>query len=76
MSKLEYISSAGLRVLFKASKTLKGQDGQLAMMHLQPQIQKVLDIVKALPAVPIFKDDEEMDGYFDAMQNKILNNED
>jgi anti-anti-sigma factor len=76
MSQLEYISSAGLRVLFKASKTLKGQDGQLAMMHLQPQIQKVLDIVKALPSVPIFKDDEEMDDYFDAMQKKILDGDD
>jgi len=76
MSKLEYISSAGLRVLFKASKTLKSQEGQFAMMHLQPQIQKVLDIVKALPSVPIFKDDAEMDDYFDAMQKKVMNNDD
>jgi len=46
------------------------------MMHLQPQIQKVLDIVKALPSVPIFKDDAEMDDYFDAMQKKVINDND
>ena len=76
LTELEYISSAGLRVLFKASKTLKSQKGQLAMMHLQPQIQKVLDIVKALPSVPIFKDDTEMDDYLDVMQKKVIDDED
>jgi len=76
MSKLDYISSAGLRVLFKASKTLKAQSGELAMMHLQPQIQKVLDIVKALPALTIFKDDAEMDDYLDVMQKKVIDGED
>ena len=45
-------------------------------MHLQPQIQKVLDIVKALPAVPIFKNEQEMDDYLDAMQQKVIDGED
>ena len=69
---LEYISSAGLRVLFKTSKALKKHGGHFGLMHLQPQIQKVLDIVKALPAVPIFKNEQEMDEYLDAMQQKVI----
>lgn len=76
LAQLEYISSAGLRVLFKAAKTLKKKNGHFALMHLQPQIQKVLDIVKALPAVPIFKSQHEMDDYLDAMQQKIIDGDD
>lgn len=76
LAQLEYISSAGLRVLFKAAKTLKKKNGHFGLMHLQPQIQKVLDIVKALPAVPIFKNEQEMDDYLDAMQQKVIDGED
>lgn len=76
LAQLEYISSAGLRVLFKSSKALKKKGGHFALMHLQPQIQKVLDIVKALPAVPIFKNEQEMDEYLDAMQQKVIDGED
>ena len=72
LANLEYISSAGLRVLFKTSKALKKHGGHFALMHLQPQIQKVLDIVKALPTVPIFRNEQEMDEYLDAMQKKVL----
>ncbi|MFD2230295.1 STAS domain-containing protein [Alkalimarinus sediminis] len=76
LAQLEYVSSAGLRVLFKASKMLKKRAGHFGLMHLQPQIQKVLDIVKALPAVPIFKNEQEMDDYLDAMQQKVIDGED
>ena len=76
LANLEYISSAGLRVLFKASKALKKHGGHFGLMHLQPQIQKVLDIVKALPAVPIFKNEQEMDEYLDAMQKKVIDGDD
>jgi anti-sigma B factor antagonist len=76
LANLEYISSAGLRVLFKTSKALKKHNGHFGLMHLQPQIQKVLDIVKALPTVPIFRNEQEMDEYLDAMQQKILDGDD
>jgi len=76
LTSLDYISSAGLRILFKTAKTLKQKSGHFGLMHLQPQIQKVLDIVKALPAVPIFKNEREMDEYLDAMQMKVLDSED
>jgi hypothetical protein len=42
---------------------------------MQPQIKKVFDIVKALPDVPIFKDDAEMDEYLTHMQNQVLDGE-
>ena len=73
LANLEYISSAGLRVIFKATKTIKAMGGQCGVLKMQPQIKKVFDIVKALPDIPIFKDDQEMDEYLDAMQQKVLN---
>ena len=71
MADLEYVSSAGLRVIFKATKALKAKDGKCGIYKMQPQIKKVFDIVQALPEVPIFKDDNEMDEYLDAMQQKF-----
>jgi anti-sigma B factor antagonist len=70
MSNLTYISSAGLRVLFKARKTLDAKHGKTFMVNLQPQVQKVFDIVKAMPSVSIFRSYEEMDEYLDYMQRK------
>ena len=72
MAALDYISSAGLRSIFKATKTLKSAGGRVGVLNMQPQIRKVFDIVKAMPDVPIFKNDAEMDQYLDAMQQKII----
>lgn len=67
---LEYISSAGLRAIFKAKKTLAARDGTVLVVHLQPPVKKVFDIVKALPTGEIFQSWEELDTYLDAMQKK------
>ena len=72
MAGVEYISSAGLRVIFKGTKTITEKGGRAGVMNLQPQIRKVFDIVKAMPDVPIFENDAEMDEYLDAMQQQVL----
>ena len=69
MKNLSYISSAGLRVVFKTSKSLRSLGGKLALANRQPQIVKVFEIVKALPDLTVFKDDAEMDDYLTAMQD-------
>ena len=68
---LEYLSSAGLRVILKARKALKKNNSQLVFMNLQPQIRKVFDIVNAFPAMQIFQNIEELDDYLDVMQRKV-----
>jgi anti-anti-sigma factor len=70
MKHLDYISSAGLRVVFKASKTLRASGGSVALANRQPQIVKVFEIVKALPDLRVFENDAEMDDYLKAMQAK------
>jgi anti-anti-sigma factor len=68
---LEYLSSAGLRVILKAREALRKNNAKLVFMNLQPQIRKVFDIVSALPSMQIFKNIEELDDYLDVMQKKV-----
>lgn len=72
MRNLDYISSAGLRVVFKAAKTLKTAGRSLAVTNRQPQIEKVFEILQALPDMTVFSNDAELDDYLDAMQAKVL----
>ena len=64
----DYISSTGIRVLLKTKKALKETDGRMVFMNLQPQIQKVFDILKAIPSLKVFASIEELDKYMDVMQ--------
>ncbi len=68
LEQLKFISSAGLRVFSMTRKHLKQRGGQASFIHLQPQIQEVFDIMKALPGVAVFKDLAEMDRYLAARQ--------
>ena len=73
---LEYISSAGIRSLFKARKALTARSGKVLVANPQPQIRKVFDMVKAVPLGEIFASTEEADAYLDAMQRKVLQGDD
>ena len=72
MKSLDYVSSMGIRVIFKTFKTLRQKKAMFLMSNLQPQIQKVFDIAEALPPESIFETVKEADEYFDAMQRKVL----
>ncbi len=68
LAQLKFISSAGLRVFSMARKQLRERSGQASFVNLQPQIQEVFDIVKALPGVAIFSNMAELDRYLAARQ--------
>jgi anti-sigma B factor antagonist len=72
LSELKFISSAGLRVFSSTRKILKERGGQASFIHLQPQIQEVFEIMKALPGVALFKDVAELDSYLAARQRSHL----
>ena len=76
MEFLEYLSSAGVRVLFKAHKAMKKFDGKVMHMKLQPQIKKVFEIINALPYQKIFSSVQELDDYLDMMQKKVIKGDD
>lgn len=75
LAELNYISSAGVRSIFKARKALAGHGGKVLVARLQPQIQKVFDVVKAVPLEEIFSSVAEADAYLDAMQRKVVEGE-
>ena len=73
---LEYISSAGIRSLFKARKALAARSGRVLVTNVQPQIQKVFDVVKAVPMNEVFASVAEADAYLDTMQRRVLQGDD
>jgi anti-anti-sigma factor len=71
MKDLDYISSAGLRVIFKGAKQCGAEGRRLAAANRKPHIDKVFEILKALPDMAVFADDQELDEYLDAMQKQV-----
>jgi len=53
-SGLDYISSAGLRVLLAGQKKLKQSGGAMLLAALRPEIQKVFDIAGFNRLFPIY----------------------
>ncbi len=72
LHRLEFLSSAGIRVIFKIKKRMDEHEGKFMMVNLQPQVRKVFDIIRALEGMNVFRNQEEMDEYLAAMQNKVL----
>ena len=75
MKDLEFLSSAGLGVIFMTMKELNNRQGKFMLINLQPQVQRVFEIIKAMDGMNIFKDREEMDAYLAVMQQKVLDGE-
>ena len=62
--KLDYISSAGLRVLLVAAKQLKGIDGELRICSLNEVVGEVFDISGFTTIFKIFgSEPEALDGF-------------
>src|SRR5262245_21562587 len=68
LAQLKFISSAGLRVFSAVRKQLKERGGQASFVNMQPQIQEVFEIMKALPGVKVFTDVAELDRYLAVRQ--------
>lgn len=68
LENLKFISSAGLRVFGMARKKLTARQGHTSYVHMQPQIEEVFAIVKALPGISVFENVAELDRYLAARQ--------
>ena len=56
LSGLEYISSAGLRVLMLAAREVKAQDGTLVVCGLQPVVREIFEISRFNVVFQVFPD--------------------
>ncbi len=77
LANVDYISSAGLGVLFTMKKFFKDNGGHLLFCNLKPQIVRLFEIVNALPKETLFKNADEADAYLYLMMNQEIerNNE-
>jgi anti-anti-sigma factor len=75
LAKLEYITSAGLRLIFRAQKVMHARAGKTVILNPQPQVQKVLDIVKVPELGSIIRSIAELDAYLDTIQKKVMEGE-
>ncbi len=57
--KLDYISSAGLRVLLATAKQLKGIDGELRICSLNEVVKEVFDISGFMTIFKVFGSESE-----------------
>lgn len=71
LQQLEFISSAGIRVLLIAQRELTKRGGEIKSINVQPQIRKVFDYVKVLPDSVIYLSEEEFDADLTEVQDKI-----
>lgn len=56
-------------------KELNNRQGKFMLINLQPQVQRVFEIIKALDGMNIFKGREEMDAYLADMLQQVLDGE-
>jgi anti-anti-sigma factor len=70
MAGVEYVSSAGIRVVLVAMKKTKAAGGAFMMTELQTPVKKVFDIARVLPRENVFASIAEADAYFDEIQKR------
>lgn len=76
LSGLDYISSAGLRSIAKIRKTMRARNAHTLLLNPQPQVQKVFEIVKAVPVSEVFANVQELDAYLDRIQRNFGDGDD
>jgi anti-sigma B factor antagonist len=53
LGELDYISSAGLRVILMTVKALQGQKGKLLLSSLRPYVREIFDVSSFSSIIPI-----------------------
>ncbi len=75
LADVDFVSSAGVGAIIKAKMSLMRYYGELALVNPQPQIRKVFDIMKLLPAMNVFANIQELDEYLARIQKRVIEGE-
>jgi anti-sigma B factor antagonist len=71
MAGVSFITSAGIGVIIKAKVSTVRKNAEFAMIHLQPQVKQVFEIIRLLPTMNVFESVEELDKYLGIIQRRI-----
>ncbi|MHC4618190.1 MAG: STAS domain-containing protein [Planctomycetota bacterium] len=71
MEGVDSMTSAGVGVITKARNKMKQKDGHFGIVNLQPQIEKVFEVMRLLPSLNVFASTEELDEYLEKIQRRI-----
>jgi len=74
MSNLAYISSMGIRLIFKAEKAIELNGGKALMVNVQPQIQKIFKIAMVFSKYQSFTTVEEAAAFCTEIRKQESNN--
>ena len=72
MGEVSFISSTGIGVIIKTKESLKKRNIESTLIHLQPQVKRVFEIMQLLPTLNVFASRSELDEYLSKIQNRIL----
>ena len=50
---VEYISSAGLRVLLATEKTMRRQSGKMKLLHVNPAVKEIIRLAGFLQVIHV-----------------------
>lgn len=67
LARLDYISSAGVRILLKCRKQQQERGAQCLLLHPQPSVRRVLELLQLLNA-EMFDSEADLDAYLDSVQ--------
>ena len=71
LAQLRFLDSTGIGLLLRTRGGLERNGGTVFITNMQPQIRKIFDIVKVLPASTVFQNMAEFDEYLKAIQEKV-----
>ena len=72
MQEVSFISSSGIGVIIKARDLLQKKGLTLTLVHLQPQVKRVFEIMQLTPILHVCESRQELDEYLAKIQNRIV----
>lgn len=75
MTGVDFVTSAGIGTIMKAKTSLARKKAELALIGVQPQVQRVFEIIRVLPMMQVFRDRDELDEYLGKIQRRIIGEE-
>ena len=76
MAGVDFITSSGVGIIVKAKTSLKRRGGNLVIINLQPQVEKVFEIIRLTPVLEVFESRKELDEYLVKVQQNIKEEDD